>query len=62
MKKEAIQWESHIDGENYAFSYEKTKRKHILTVNGSPIEIKGGFISTVLDFDEKFVFDGRMRG
>ncbi|MDR2598752.1 MAG: DUF1266 domain-containing protein [Oscillospiraceae bacterium] len=53
------QWKSRIDGFDYSFSHEKVKRKHILTVNGEPIEIKGGFLSSIIEFDEKFMFYGK---
>jgi len=53
------QWESKIDGKSYAFSHEKVKGRHILTANGLQTEIKGGFISALLGFDEKFTFEGR---
>ena len=53
------QWESQIDGLTYAFEHEKIKGKHMLTVNGNPMEIKGGFNSGLLGFDEPFMLDGR---
>ena len=53
------QWESQIDGSNYSFSYEKVKGKHILTVNGTPMEIKSSFLSMFFGFDEAFMLDGR---
>ena len=55
----ATQWESQIDGKSYAFTHEKIKGKHIITANGAQSEIKGGFMSTMLGFDEGFTLDGR---
>ena len=52
-------WESQIDGTNYTFLHEKVKGIHILTVNGVKTDIKGGFMSMMLGFDEKFMLDGR---
>jgi len=59
MKRKITQWECQIDGRGYAFSHEKVKGKHVLTSNGVPIEIKGGFLSMILGFDETFMLDGK---
>ena len=53
------QWESQINGIEYQFSYEKLRGKHKITVNGESTEIEGGFMSTLLGFDEKFLIDGK---
>lgn len=57
--KKPIEWENQVDGKNYAFSYQKVKGKHVLTINGTPTEIKSGFKSSMLGFDEKFMLDGK---
>jgi len=59
MKKKITQWESQIDGEKYEFSHQKVKGRHLLTVNGNLIEIRGSFMSTLLGFDEKFTLDSK---
>jgi len=53
------QWESQIDGRTYSFSHERKRGKHLLTVNGTPVEIKGSFMSAILGFDEKIMLDGK---
>ena len=57
--KKTTEWESQIDGKNYSFSHEKKKGKHLLTINGTPEEIKGGFMSSALGFDEGIKIDGK---
>lgn len=56
--KKPIEWESTINNKNYAFSYQRVKGKHILTINGVPNTIKVSFFSTLFGFDEKFDLDG----
>lgn len=54
--EQTTQWTSVIGEYSYAFTYEKLKsNKHLLTVNGNPVEIKAGFLSQILGFDETFM-------
>jgi len=55
--RKSKEWESQINGKTYNFSL-KTLGKYVLTVNGTPIPLKRGFLSFILWFDEKFTFDG----
>ena len=51
-------WDKSIDGKLYNLSYERIDNQHVVTVNGTPIEIKEHFMSLLLGVDEKFSFDG----
>jgi len=53
------EWESQIDEKNYSFTHEKTKGKHVLTVNGDPTVLKASAKSVLLGFDEPFMLDGK---
>ena len=53
---QVTQWTSIIGEYSYAFTHERIKgNKHMLTVNGNAIEIKAGFLSQLLGFDEEFM-------
>lgn len=56
--KNPIEWISEINGKSYEFSYQRVKGITVLTVNGEPIEIKAGIMSSILGFDEAFMLDG----
>ena len=59
MKNSITQWENQINGKNYLFSHKKSGSTHTVTYNGSQAVIKGGFMSAIIGFDEKFILDGK---
>ena len=52
-------WQSTIDGYLYDFNHQIVNKKHVLVVNGNPIEFKTSFMSTLLGFDEGFSLNGK---
>lgn len=60
MKKatKITEWQTEINGNYYNISHEIIKRKHMLTINESTQEVRCGFTSAVIGFDEKFMLDG----
>ena len=61
MFKQPVQeWESNIEGRQYHFRCEFQKGLgYVVTVNGEPITVKGGFTSMMFGFDEPFTLDGK---
>lgn len=53
------EWSAVIDGKGYKFTHQIIKNKHVITINGDTIEVKGSLLSKTLNFDEKITFDGR---
>ena len=53
-----ISWDTTIDSKPYSLSYERLDGRHVVSVNGTPIEVKERLLSILLGFDEKFTFDG----
>lgn len=56
--KQPIVWTGSVNDEYHVFSYQRVKGKHILTINGAPITIKPRLTSSLIGFDEPFVFNG----
>ena len=52
-------WQSVVDGYQFEFSHTIENRKHVLSVNGTPIEFKTSLMSSLLGFDEGFQLQGR---
>ena len=51
-------WECQYGDKNYSFSHEKLIGKHVLKIDGVPVEIKPSFINSLyfFGFDEPFNF------
>jgi len=64
----ATRWLGEVDGETYIFVHHRTWFKHILTVDGTPVETKSHFSQTPKDYfrassifgiDEPFMLGGK---